>query len=522
MHRSLRAVILFAVLIASTGCLGPRLAQCPAQGGRPWQEVESEHFTLQTDLPIEEANKAARYLEQTRAAILAAAWPSASTRKMARVTVYVFGQSSDFENLFPRRVAGFFSLQGDEPFIVLHGPPDTWEKRFSGFSEASSSTLKHELTHHLSTYTLLRRPHWLSEGLAEFLETLRLSKDGRTATMGTPHIDSAVFMKKVLDLSQRGLLRDNEWSMQRVLAWDDRRRDEFEDWELATNYSGSWLLVHWLYNTQPDAFARFQGMLAQGKDPVPSQRDALPELSSARLDKRLFEYLQSGSYEEITVQVPPVANSFSERTLDDAEVHALRGMLALTAAGMSQEDRAARRKLARAEYEEVLRLEPEGMLALEVQLTDASPEETVSLSRAAVEAHPHEARAWLLLGEALRVGRSPPEVAEREAAYKKAVELAPGDASAANGLAWLYVTQQRYAEAMPLASRAIELAPWNALILDTFAMAAAGLGRCPEAILAEQRALDMLQEQPNETLEKEFRARLAAFTPTSCVPQLTP
>jgi hypothetical protein len=77
--------------------------------------VESEHFLLQTDLPIEEARKAASYLERTRGALLAAAWPAASQREMARVTVYVFGKDSDFENLFPRRIDGLFSLQGNEP-----------------------------------------------------------------------------------------------------------------------------------------------------------------------------------------------------------------------------------------------------------------------------------------------------------------------------------------------------------------------------------------------------------------------
>jgi hypothetical protein len=48
------------------------------------------------------------------------------------------------------------------------------------------------------------------------------------------------------------------------------------------------------------------------------------------------------------------------------------------------------------------------------------------------------------------------------------------------------------------------------------------LGRCPEAILAEQRAIDLLQEHPDEELENMFRARLATFSSTSCAPRLTP
>lgn len=521
MHRGFAAVILLAILVSSTGCLGPRFARCPGQGGSAWNEVESDHFTLQTDLPMEEAYKAASYLEQTRAALLAAAWPAITQRQMARVTVYVFADRGDFENLFPRRIAGLFSLQGNEPFIVLHGRPDSWEERFSGLSDASSSTLKHELTHHLSSYVLLRRPHWVSEGLAQFLETLRLSKDGRTAVMGTPHIDAAVYMKKVLDLSGRGLLRDRDWSMRNVLTWDDRPSDAYADWELATQYSGSWLLVHWLYNTRSEDFAKYQVRLAQGKDPSRSEAELLPELSSPKLETMLLDYLKSGSYRELTVQVPPVANGFSERPLDDAEVHVLRAKLALTASSMAKEGAKARLELALAELEEALRLEPGGLLALEMKMGDVPREQRLSLAREAVAAHPLEGRAWLLLANALGE-RTPAEAAERESAFKKVLELTPRDASAANGLAWMYVLQKRYEAALPLATQASELAPWNAAILDTYAMAAAGLGRCPEAILAEQRALDMLQEHPNERLEKEFRARLARFTPAACVPDLTP
>ncbi len=57
---------------------------------------------------------------------------------------------------------------------------------------------------------------------------------------------------------------------------------------------------------------------------------------------------------------------------------------------------------------------------------------------------------------------------------------------------------------------------------DTYALAAVRLGRCPEAILAEQRAIDLLQEHPDEELENMFRARLATFSSTSCAPRLTP
>ncbi|SEL58574.1 hypothetical protein SAMN05444354_10711 [Stigmatella aurantiaca] len=50
-----------------------------------------------------------------------------------------------------------------------------------------------------------------------------------------------------------------------------------------------------------------------------------------------------------------------------------------------------------------------------------------------MEAHPHEGEAWLVLAQALKDDAA--AQAEREAAYKKAVELAPRKESAANSLA---------------------------------------------------------------------------------------
>ena len=519
MRRSIELGLLLAVLFSCVACVGPRLAKCPGEGGRPWQELESEHFLLQTDLPPEEARKAVSYLERTRAALLAAAWPSASKQPMAKVSVYVFGDTGDFENLFPRRLDGFFTREDNEPLIVMHGTPDSWQRRFTGLSEASSSTLKHELAHYLSSYFLLRQPRWLGEGLAQFLETLQLSEDGRTAMLGTPHLDAVSGMKHLLDAQQRGLLDYEGYSIRNVFSWD-KPSESYRDWEIASLYWGSWLVVHWLYNNMPRAFERYQLMLAQGVDPNSAFQKAFDQLIPPNFDGMMFTYLKSGSYQEFTVLVPPVVLNVLERPLEDSEVHAARARLAALAAGMAKEGRQERLALALTEMDEALKLDPKSLLALSQKVARAPDSLKPALARAAVDAHPGESRAWVLLAQALREVES--AKADREAAYKKAVELSPDDVSAANGLAWLYVTQGRYQEAFPLARQALVLAPWSPHILDTYAVAAAGLGRCPEAILAEQRAIDLLQEHPDEDLESVLRARLATFSPTSCSPKLTP
>ncbi|WNG54482.1 DUF1570 domain-containing protein [Archangium gephyra] len=518
MHKSLAAGLLLAILTLSTGCLGPRLARCPADGGSPWRSLESEHFTLKTDLSSQEAHEAVVYLERLRAALLAAAWPEAHDRPMEKVTVYVLGRSQDFENLFPSRLQGLFIRNnGGELSIFIHGSPSTWSERSDG---SSLSTVKHELAHYLSAYFLIRQPRWLGEGLAGYLQTLELSEDGKTATVGKPYPQAAAWMDYQLQLVRnRQVLSWSAWS---VFNWDSRKVDEYTPQQSSGFYATSWLLVHWLSNTRPEGFAKFQARLAKGADPRQSFSEVFPELRGADLDSLLLPYLLRGSFKERTVRVPPVTTSATERPLGDSEVHAVRARLALTASYLSKEGSKERLELARTELAEALRLEPANLSAirLKVGVGDVPDAQRLPLVRAAVAAYPEEGRAWWLLAMVLPKDAS--TLAEREAAYAKAVALSPNDSGAANELAWMHVLHGRYAEALPLAARAVELAPWDPLVLDTYAMTVAGLGRCEEAILTEQRALDVLQDYQDPKLVKLFRERLAAFTPTSCLPQLTP
>jgi tetratricopeptide (TPR) repeat protein len=509
--------VLLAVLATSQmACVvGPRFTKCPGQGGRGWVQLESDHYTLRTDLPPEEARRAMSHLERTRVAMLAAMWPGALRREMTKLSVYVLQDPREFEGLYPRRVRAFFFKSDTEALIVLPGGPESWEYRFSGLSEASSSRLNHELAHFLSTYALARQPRWLSEGLAEYLETLRLSKDGSTAVVGTPNPASIYEMAGILDavVDNPGLLKRDParaWSMQqRVLAWDRMQESGEEDRQIAYLYAGSWLLVHWLLNERPEAFARYLALMNEGVAPEAALRQALPGMESPALDSALLNYLRNRRYRERTVPVPPVGTGFIETVLEDAEVHAIRSKLAELGARLAWREPfiTNRKKLAKAELDESLRLNPKGLPALTMQLRSASESERPDLARVAVEAHPEENEAWLL-----RASTQAEDPAAQEASYKKALELEPKSFYAATGLAWLYVTQGRIPEALPLAQWAVQLAPWSTYALDTYALALAGGGACDEALRMEERALELISEDGDPELERILRERIEGLT----------
>ncbi|WP_223751300.1 MULTISPECIES: DUF1570 domain-containing protein [unclassified Myxococcus] len=519
MYERLRlSLLMLALWLGASGCvIGPRFTRCPGEGGRGWVELDSEHYTLRTDLPPEQAREAMGELERMRIVLLAGMWPSALRQPMAKLSVYVLADWKEFKGLYPRRVQALYHRSETEALIVLSGPPSAWARRYSALSMDASSRLNHELAHYLSSYVLLRQPLWLSEGLAEYLETAQLTADGRSAVLGVPNKDAtyvaARMLRESVDSAQGGGVVPG------TLAWEPGLNFEEQDRELSSMYAGSWALVHWLIHERAERFAEFQTRLSQGMAPDEALRGALPELAQGTMDQTLWEYLRGRPPPPRQVVVPPTDLAFVERTLEDAEVHATRSKLAALGASMARQAALVKNRqvLARKELDEALRIDPQGLPALAVKSAEASREERLALARTAVRAHPDDSGAWLLLGAALESDEAAQE--EREAAYKKALSLEPRSIPATKGLAWLYVTQGRSAEALPLAQWAVSLAPWSPSALDTLALALAGQGRCEEAIQLEHRALGHLREQRSTEQEHVLRERLAKLADGSlCKP----
>jgi tetratricopeptide (TPR) repeat protein len=149
--------------------------------------------------------------------------------------------------------------------------------------------------------------------------------------------------------------------------------------------------------------------------------------------------------------------------------------------------------------------EPEAIV-IRTRSDESSPLETLKKS---VAAHPADWRAWFALGEAL-----PNEAAqEKEAAFRKAVALNPESARAQNSLAVHLLARGRAKEALPIANRALDLAPWDPDVLDTLAGVAAALQKCREALTLERRAAALASQDRDAA--KKFRNRTAEYE-SSC------
>jgi Flp pilus assembly protein TadD len=262
------------------------------------------------------------------------------------------------------------------------------------------------------------------------------------------------------------------------------------------------LLYHWLWNNRSKQFTDYQKGLSDGNDPSVSWRAAFADFDPAKpealgkLDEALQRYGRSARYAFYTVGAQGEA-VFAEAPLPPADIH----VLLLQTRRNSGNEQVADARI-RAELDEALREDPAQPVAIawRAQLDQTSP---LPALRKAITVRPRDWRAWLLLGQSLSEAT---EKAEKEAAYRKALELNPDSAAAQNALSWLLTKDGRTKEALPFANRAVDLAPWDPYVIDTLAAVAADLGKCHEALALQRRTVDMLM--PNDRAGDNLRRRL--------------
>ena len=491
---------LFALLTCALGCASgsaPAPIPLPIPPPSPWYLVTTPNFVVHADLDAASAVRAAEALEDARDALVSVAWPRLDFDNLEPTQVYVVATVSALQRSFGIGTLGIF-YGGRELRVFLGGKPDQWERRPDPRFGATSY-LRHELAHQLSSLVYRRQPRWFAEGLAQFLETAVYSKDGTTVAMGAPNIEALTMYRTRPSLSVRQML---DW--ERARAGGRRPPHEF-----AQFYGLSWLLVHWLYNTRAEAFARFQHALAEGTDPSVAWDAAFPGFDFEAADRVLEKYSHQGVYTVRTFAVQRKRRSFLAVALSPADEHACRALIARSASFVDVASREGLLAESRAETLAARALDPDNVEALSVDF-EGDPLDLLTRARRAVAAHPNDARAYLLMSRAREAEQ--PDGPAAEAALRQAVALSPGSSSALNNLAWLLLETGRAAEAMGFAMRAVRSAPWNANVLDTYARALFLSGACERALAIQRQATDVSEDlsQPGAALA-ERRKHLAEY-----------
>jgi hypothetical protein len=481
--------VLAWVLTVLSGCTSMR-ALCPLDGGHPWVEVRSPHFSVRTNLDADTAEEAARELELLRQGLLQA-W-SGSFDPPGTVEVIVLRNPRALEEFTNVRIEGFFTAStSDGPVLVLAGNAYALSE-----DPADPGIQAHELTHYLSEFALVRQPRWLSEGLAAYLESIRLRPERQQVILGGLHES---FYNHVRRSGWRTLDELWEWDGKGMLGTAESRQ----------YYASSWLWVHFFVSRHGERFEDFQTRLMRGEEPRRAWEESFRGVKD--LAGQLRGYVHGGphvTYPTITAPLPPLSITLHTRPMEAAEVHAIRAQLFLITPGaMPPEERFER---AEREMAQALKENPGNVTAnlLRIRST-ADPFRRLGLARQLVERHPSSGQAWDALAQALDAAGNTSE--EQETARLRAVELQPDSVSAQNGLAGFYARTSQPEKGLDAARRALALAPGNPAVLDTWSTILFQLGRCQEALSAQQLAADMLHESTPERLRRTVHDALARY-----------
>jgi tetratricopeptide (TPR) repeat protein len=458
----------------------------PAQD---WHELSSTHFTLRTNLDTDTAMRAAVEIARTRSALVAAMWPPVREVGIEPVDIIVFKDRTEFEHYAGDGSRGLYSHSALPPRIILWGSPERWEQRLGpaemlppsnprrpatvGQDElsvhlqyvqtGSSSVLRHELAHHVASAVYPRLPLWFSEGQAQFLESIKLSEDGRTATVGLINPTAWREYRRIRAIDLRDVLR---WTMPLT---------GLSQSESMGLYGGAWQLYEWLFTTHRTSLRCLQEQLAARVPIADGWAHCFPDIVADQLGPVLWEFSRNGTPGLSEIAIPPLGLEVKVRPLTEAELHLLHAQVALAAP--RREDLL---KEVAIELNQALALDPASVGVLQLVAPLVSPQRRLEDAHRAVLAHPEDGWAWLLLADAL--WDTAGSAAERERAYRRAAELLPDSPLVLARTARNLLSRDERAQALVLAERAAQLAPWNGEVLAIDALALAAAGRCGEGL----------------------------------------
>ena len=452
------------------------------RGGAPWREYRSEHFRLDTDLAPADARQLAKELEELHALELQALLGEV-VEIPGRVRVVTLRDPREFSDLADDRFSATYHATEAEEIIVLH----------SEGLKVSPEAVGNTVAHHLSQFLFPRRPKWFGMGLGYFVQTAAAPRKSELAKTGTLLVrkGTGVAGGRWVGLAPAELARVVRTlpltAVRELLSW----QGQVDQAVVYRPHLSSWVLYHYLWNKRSRQLSEYQRRLSDGEAPASAWRAAFPEYDPGdvraleTLDGELDRYRRGERFTSYEVPLPSLEVHLEEAPLSSAELHVI-----MTRARTRRSSSAAAAAQTRAELDEALAEDPQNPEALGLRAhLDRKP--APGALRAAVMARPSDWRAWYYLARQLEAGADSPE---RESSYRKALALEPDAASANNDLAWLLVESGRAREALPLANRAVDLAPWNPAFVDTLATVARELGQCPQALQLARRAAEAVAD----------------------------
>jgi hypothetical protein len=444
-------------------------AHAPSRTGDPsaWLYVESEHFSVRTDVPEEAAKKAVADMELVRSALVDVGWAT-DRADAAKFSVVLLATQEELREFAAKGLLGFATSDGfGQRVLVVTADLDV----------VDDMLFKHELTHLLNKQFLVTKPRWVDEGIAVYQETLQIDRAHNRVTVGQPESER---LQLLLSYPMK-----NAFSV--LNGGREQETNSAEDGYKFETYA--WLWVHWLTDTRLQAFEKYLGSLAHGDETWAAFNSAFPGLREADVQQGIEQYWKQKLMRASSGELRPWTGTVRARPMPKGEAIAERAELLAFHAGY--EETPTLQKGVQVELARALEADPGNPLALEhLEGHDA---------KAAIDAHPDDWRAWLLYAERNAGGR---------AALDKALSLSPNNPTVLLHLAYAEGREGHMPEALRDIARAAEIAPGRTDVLDGYAQMASASGKCDQAMALEQRALDSFTDAGASGVPQGLRQRL--------------
>ena len=498
---ALSRVVAAAAALALTACGAARLTSrdSPTVARRPWVEVTTEHVSVVTDLPRDEATARAAEVEgwwQALAAGYQLLAPGA-TAPTARIPVVHFADCRDFQVVWGPRVGGAVA------------PSRDYEERRTVYTceheeaELRREVLLHELAHRMNHHLFGELPPWAEEGLASYFQSLRV--EGGRLVLG--HINSldrsraqrTAFLPSVEQL--RGM---------DVGTFHRGSRD---------SYYAAFRLVHLLANASDDYNRRFRGYLGALRAGVARDeawRDAFGELAADRLQEEYRLYLHGFEMRLwATAYAPPAPPAPRLRALSAGEIHEVWMLHLLVNGGAAT----VRRQLGFADRDDPTWPQSKFWHAVLMPTRTADGRaKAIGLLREQVAAHADDARAWLALVSLRLVDAIPATHTGLEATPPPGIDALAADVAGLvrlastpaelNEVAWYYALRRQPATGIGFARRALVADLSCGDCEDTLALLLYQAGRPADAVAHQERAIQLWAD---ERISDSAWTRLARY-----------
>jgi len=462
----------------TVACAHRAVVSPPATG---WRELRSRHFRLRTDLPEGSARTTLVKLESLRW-WLQSAW-STGGDSPGTTQAIVLASPSELRSF--TEIMGLATTSREGPLLVTAG-----FEGLLGDRSPPRALLAHEIGHELIRRRMPGAPRWFHEGLAGYLESVE-PLDDRTVRFRL-----ATYVRRTSPIYSGGTLED-DIPMLSLDATVGRHWETATDAQVEDLYFWGRVWVAVLRSEEPGRMKALDAALAAGASWQHAWADVRTQLDVPYLQEKLWRYVHAGGWPSEVHEITPLDRSTlqppSERDMDSWEVHLCFADLWAMAARTKGGSGLARN--VRTELEAAAREAP-GEVAPQVRLAalERDPARRRARAEELIARFPGSPEALVFRARVLRDEGG--QVEERRAAALAAIAAAPDSVDALTAHAFEELQVGNAESALVSVSRAAELEPWNSSVFVVRALVLGAIGRCDEAALEAQRAIDVLPDDP--------------------------